>query len=63
MNTPVSQFSLITDLEARQDDLILRLDDLDKRVERTLAECQAYRGSQSSCKTFSTSFAESKLRH
>jgi hypothetical protein len=43
MNTPVLQFSLITDLEARQDDLILRLEELNKRVERTLAECQAYR--------------------
>jgi len=29
----------ILDLEARHDDLLVRLADLDKRVERVLAEC------------------------
>jgi len=44
MNTSVLQQSLLADLEARQDELILRLNDLDKQVERALADCQAYRG-------------------
>jgi hypothetical protein len=43
MNAPESEFSLIADLEARQDELLLQLDELDKRVERTLAECQVKR--------------------
>jgi hypothetical protein len=47
MNTTVSQCSLIAELEARQDDLMLRLDELDKRVERTLIECQTSRGNSS----------------
>ena len=34
---------LLTDLEARHEELLLRLDELDKRVEKTLAECQVYR--------------------
>jgi hypothetical protein len=47
MNTSVSQCSLIAELEARQDDLMLRLDELDKRVERTLIEYQTSRGTSS----------------
>ena len=31
------------DLEARHEDLLVRLDELDKRVAKTLAECQRYR--------------------
>lgn len=37
------QINLLLELEARQEDLLLRLDELDKRVEKTLAECQIYR--------------------
>jgi hypothetical protein len=43
MDTRTAQLDLLMDLEARHDDLMLRLDELDKRVERTLAECQRYR--------------------
>ncbi|MEN6405075.1 MAG: hypothetical protein ABFC77_01260 [Thermoguttaceae bacterium] len=35
--------NLLLDLEARHEDLLARLDELDKRVEKTLAECQAFR--------------------
>ena len=63
MDTPVLQVSLIADLEARQDDLILRLDELDKRVERALAECQANRGLRSDCTMFSNSRSENTLRN
>ncbi|MCE5301483.1 MAG: hypothetical protein LLF97_00050 [Planctomycetaceae bacterium] len=35
--------NLLLDLEARHDELLARLDELDKRVEKTLAECQAFR--------------------
>lgn len=35
----MTQFALIQDLERRHDDLLVRLEDLDKRVEKTLAEC------------------------
>ncbi len=43
MNTPMPQLNLLMDLEARHEDLLLRLDELDKRVKKTLAECQTYR--------------------
>jgi hypothetical protein len=43
MDTPTPPLSLLMDLEARHDELLLRLDELDKRVEKTLAECQVYR--------------------
>jgi hypothetical protein len=33
------QLELLLDLETRQEDLILRLEDLDRRVEKTLQEC------------------------
>jgi hypothetical protein len=39
-----AQLELISDLEARHDELLSRLDDLDKRVAKTLAECSALRG-------------------
>ncbi len=34
-----THLELLQDLEARHDDLLLRLAALDKRVEKTLAEC------------------------
>lgn len=43
MGTPTPQIDLILDLEARHEELLLRLDALDKLVEKTLAECQVYR--------------------
>jgi hypothetical protein len=43
MDTQMPQLDLITDLEARHEELLRRLDELDKRVEKTLAECQVYR--------------------
>jgi len=38
-----AQLDLLIDLEARHEDLLLRLDELDKRVEKALAESQRYR--------------------
>jgi hypothetical protein len=38
-----AQLELLLDLESRQDDLMLRLDELDRRVEKTLAECLSLR--------------------
>ncbi|HEY4759254.1 MAG TPA: hypothetical protein VIH42_01605 [Thermoguttaceae bacterium] len=38
-----SQLELLLDLEARHDDLLLRLAELDQRVEKTLAECLVLR--------------------
>ena len=43
MLAPNDQLTLLLDLEARHDDLLLRLDDLDKRVSKTLAECLTLR--------------------
>ena len=43
MDTRAAQLDLLMDIEARHDNLMLRLEALDKRVERTLAECQGYR--------------------
>jgi hypothetical protein len=43
MDQNTAQFDLLIDLEARHEDLLVRLDELDKRVEKTLAECQRYR--------------------
>jgi tetrahydromethanopterin S-methyltransferase subunit G len=40
---PTAQLQLLLDIEARHEDLLERLDELDKRVEKTLAECQKYR--------------------
>ncbi len=59
MDTRAAQLDLLMDLETRHDDLMLRLEELDKRVERTLAECQRYRagasGSSSSDRAASAS--------
>ena len=35
----------LIDLEARHEELLRQLDELDRRVERVLAECQVYRTS------------------
>lgn len=43
MDTQAPQLNLLMDLEARHEELLLRIEELDKRVEKTLAECQAYR--------------------
>jgi hypothetical protein len=40
---PSAQLELLMDIEARHEDLLQRLAELDKRVEKTLAECQVYR--------------------
>ena len=41
--TPTTPLDLLSDLEARQEDVLRQLVELDQRVEKTLAECQAYR--------------------
>jgi hypothetical protein len=38
-----AQLELLLDLETRHDDLLSRLEELDKRVAKTLAECMATR--------------------
>jgi hypothetical protein len=43
MDSCAGQLDLLIDLEARHEDLLVRLDELDKRVAKTLAECQRYR--------------------
>ena len=43
MNTQAAQLDLLKELEVRHEELIVQLDELDKRVEKTLAECQVYR--------------------
>ena len=43
MNTQAAQLELLKDLETRHEELIVQLDELDKRVAKTLAECQVYR--------------------
>jgi hypothetical protein len=38
-----AQLELLLDLESRQDDLLLRLEELDRRVEKTLGDCLTLR--------------------
>ncbi len=38
-----TQLELLLELEAKHDDLLSRLEELDKRVAKTLAECLALR--------------------
>jgi hypothetical protein len=38
-----AQLELLLDLESRQDELLERLEELDRRVEKTLGECLALR--------------------
>lgn len=42
-----AQLELLFDLESRQDDLMLRLEELDRRVEKTLGECLSLRSLES----------------
>ena len=39
MDTPDTQLEALLDLEGRHDDLLERLDALDKRVKKVLSEC------------------------
>jgi hypothetical protein len=43
MNTQNPHFDLMADLDSRHDDLMLKLDELDRRVEQALVQCQQYR--------------------
>lgn len=43
MSTNAQHLDLILDLEARHDDLIQRLDDLDQRTAKVLADCLTIR--------------------
>lgn len=40
---PTAQLQLLIDIEARHEELLRQLAELDSRVEKTLAECQQYR--------------------
>ena len=40
MNCTKTQHQALSDLDAQHDELLRQLDDLDKRVLKTLAECQ-----------------------
>jgi hypothetical protein len=42
MDPYTAQLDLLIDLEARHEDLLARLGELDKRVEKALAECQRH---------------------
>ncbi len=35
----MTHFELLQDMERKHDELLIRLDELDKRVEKTLAQC------------------------
>jgi hypothetical protein len=48
MDTTAPQANVLVDLELLHEQLIAQLDELNQRVERTLAECQAYRAGRSS---------------
>ena len=41
MDSRRQQVDLLMGLENRHEDLLLRIEELDKRVEKALAECQA----------------------
>jgi hypothetical protein len=43
MDTAAAQANVLVELETLQEQLIAQLDELNRRVEKTLAECQAYR--------------------
>ena len=40
MEDETTQLNVLLELETRHDDLLQRLDELDRRVERVLKECQ-----------------------
>lgn len=50
MTPPPPRTSLLDELEARQDDLIRRLDELDERIRRTMAEVTGSQG-EAACAT------------
>ncbi len=39
----MASVDLLLDLQTRHEELLRQLDELDKRVEKALAECQGYR--------------------
>lgn len=41
-----AQLNLLIDLETRQDEVLLQLEELDRRVEKTLGECLSLRSSE-----------------
>jgi hypothetical protein len=43
MSTATPPLDLLIDLDARHEELLRQLDELDKRVEKALTESQAYR--------------------
>lgn len=43
MDTSLPQLSLLMDIETRHEDLLRQLDELDRRVQKTLAEWQGTR--------------------
>jgi regulator of replication initiation timing len=43
MNSDSTSFDLLMELESRHEELLMRLDELDQRVEKTLRECQSLR--------------------
>lgn len=43
MDAQTGQLERLLDLDTRHDELLLRLDELDKQVEKVLAECLAVR--------------------
>ena len=43
MDTQTPQLDLLIDLDARHEELLRQLEELDKRVEKALVECQAFR--------------------
>jgi hypothetical protein len=51
MEDYTAQLATLIDLDARHDDLLDRLDDLDKRVERVLSECLADRAPAAAAST------------
>ena len=42
MQTPATHLDTILQLETQHEDLLLRLDELDKQVVKVLAECQVH---------------------
>jgi hypothetical protein len=43
MDAQVPQLTLLMELDARHDELLVKLDELDKRVEKALTDCEIYR--------------------
>jgi len=49
MSIPTHQLDLLLELEARHDDLIQRLEDLDERTSKVLADCLVIRQPTPAC--------------